>query len=78
MKTRLYEVPVNPNMVPDGAPKTYLVEAASGPAAAKHVAAKFVGDPILPNGKRIAELMGSGLKPEQVKEEAPQPSGAGA
>lgn len=60
--TRLYEVEdlVDPN-------KVHLVEAASQASARSHVADKYVGQATIAAPKRIAELMGAGVKPEQAK-----------
>lgn len=71
-KTRLYEVH-GMNLQGQDAPgherpQIYLVEAGSQAAAWKHVAQKFVGTPVVPIGKRIAELMGKGIKPETAKD----------
>lgn len=65
-KTRLYEVPTIAQQGADVV--TYLVDAPSQAAAWKHVAQKFVGTPVVPIGKRIAELMGKGIKPETAKD----------
>lgn len=65
-KTRIYEVPVVLGHNDDGEKKFYLVDAKSEAAAFKHVAKKYVGEPTIPNGKRIAELMAAGS--DQVKE----------
>jgi len=57
-KTRIYEVA-------GGTPqRVFLIEATSRSAAFDVVAAKFVGAVVLPSGKRIAELMTSGIKVE--------------
>ena len=58
MATRIYEVPSTSE------DKVYLVEAQSRGAAEKYVAGKYVGDATVPNGKRLAELMGKGVKVE--------------
>lgn len=72
--TRIYEVPVTlPGVAIEEAGRkvSFLVEAKSGPAAERHVAKKYVGEAILPNGKRIAELMGGAhpVKVEEAKED---------
>ena len=66
-KSRIYEVPVL--IVEIQKEKFYLVDATSQAAAWRHVADKYVGKPVLPDGKRIAELVGRGHKVESVKEE---------
>lgn len=57
--TRPYEVPVT--IVPanggDADKRIYLVDATSIDAARRFVSDKFVGEPKLANGKRVAELM---------------------
>jgi len=71
-KTRIYEVTAHAQQAKIGdaptgiglAAKSYLVEAISAAAAERHVAAKYVGNAEVPNGKRIAELMGNGVKVE--------------
>lgn len=69
-RTRIYEVPVAlPAETGTATTKVFLVEARSGPHAEQHVAKKYVGDATLPNGKRIAELMGAGTKVETAKVE---------
>lgn len=71
-KTRIYEVPADFDK--DGkAKKAYLVEAVSLVQAREHVAKKYVGAALLPNGKRIAELMGSGTKVEPAMADEPAP-----
>lgn len=71
-RTRIYEVPLKVSASADPAAavaaKVFLVDAKSGPAAFMHVAEKFVGEPTLPDGKRIAALMGSGTAVEEAKE----------
>ena len=67
--TRPYEVPVviapsNPSDVLATEKRIYLVDATSKGAAFAHVAAKFVGEPVLANGKRVAALMS---QPHNVK-----------
>lgn len=44
--------------------RTYLVEAPSAPAARLHVANKFISAAEIADAKRVAELMGKGVKPE--------------
>ena len=68
--TRIYEVPAEPKAVPaSDYNKTFLVEAASLAAARNHVAAKYVGPVTIPKQKRVAELMGQGIKVEMAKED---------
>lgn len=63
MKTRLYEVhTMNADVV-------FLVEAGSQAAARAHVARKFVGDVVVPDGRRIADLMSRGVKVEDATKE---------
>lgn len=69
--TRIYEVSAEPKQ--ESAPeygRTFLVDAASQAAARAHVAAKYVGPATVPSGKRIAELVGRGIKVEETKEDA--------
>ena len=67
--TRPYEVPVvivptTPSEAVATEKRIYLVDATSKGAAFAHVAAKFVGEPVLANGKRVAALMS---QPNNVK-----------
>ena len=76
-KTRIYEVSEEPKAVAAGgsqsgdAPwnKVFLIDAKSQAAAEKHAAAKYIGPATIPNGRRIAELMGHGVKVETAKED---------
>ena len=72
-RSRIYEVPVSfPARTEErtvNQEDIYLVEAVSQSEAWKYVADKFVGKPSLPNGKRIAELMGQHYKVESAKAE---------
>ena len=69
-KTRIYEVPAEPKAIPETEyHKTFLVEAASLAAARNHVAAKYVGPITIPKQKRVADLMGQGVKVEIAKED---------
>jgi hypothetical protein len=69
--TRPYEVPV---VLPNGElpeKRIYLVDATSQSAARNFVTAKFVGEAVMANGKRVAALMTSGVKMETAKEDVP-------
>lgn len=60
-KTRIYEV----KQVGEQARlEVRLVEATSRAAAYAHVAKDLVEQPTIPDAKRVAELMGSGVKLE--------------
>ena len=68
--TRIYEVPAEPKQAPSTEyNRIYLIDATSKSAAWNFVAAKYVGAPDLPNGRRVAELMGP---PNSVKVEVAQ------
>lgn len=65
--TRIYEVTVGFVMKEGrGEERTFLIDAPSQAAAWRHVAEKFVGKPALPSGRRVAELVSAGIKPEAV------------
>lgn len=50
--------------------QSFLVRAKSGPAAIKHVSARFLYIKAkVADNMRVAELMGQGVKLEEVKEE---------
>jgi len=69
-RTRIYEVSAEPKAVPESDyNKTFLVEAKSEAAARNHIAAKYIGPVSIPKQKRIAELMGNGVKVEMAKED---------
>ncbi len=73
-KTRYYEVKVVLPKIQDSEgvvqkEKLYLVDATSASAAEKHVARKFMAAPEIASAKRVAELMGKGVKPEVAGEQ---------
>jgi hypothetical protein len=63
-KTRIYEVKHKVNRLGQEAERTRLVEAASRSAAYAHVAKELVEQPTIPDAKRVASLMASGVKVE--------------
>lgn len=69
--TRIYEVQV-PNtrmdMPANSGCKVHLVDAASQQAAFAHIAKRHVGEVSLPSTRRVAELMGGGVKVELANE----------
>ncbi len=73
-KTRYYEVRVTLPKIQDSEgvvqkEKLYLVDAPSTSAAEKHVAKKFMAPAEIASAKRVAELMGKGVKPEVAGEQ---------
>ena len=77
-KTRIYEVSAEPKTVAVGgsqagdAPwnKVFLIDAQSRAAAEKHAAAKYISPATIPDGRRIAELMGHGVKVELARDDS--------
>lgn len=70
-KTRIYEVQATIMAKPGGevtASAKFLVDAKSQEAAERHVATKFlVLETSIPNSRRTAELVSSGIRPEPAE-----------
>lgn len=73
--TRIYEVQFQNGSTK----KTFLIDAQSRAAAWRHVAAKYVAQPEVPDGRRIAALMTGpeAVKPEAAEEVAENAPGRG-
>lgn len=71
-KTRYYTVRATLPKLVDGSgvvqeEHLYLIDATSAPAARLHVTNKFVSAAEIADAKKVAELMGRGVKPETAE-----------